>query len=537
MRIRTLILAGLAMAGLYGLTAARNRTEAEDAFDLAWRVEHARGAELLHPHHLAYLPAMRPLCAAASALAGRPVRAHPVLAAAGAVCAGGAVALFALLLGGPLGAGRGRAWAAAAGLAFSYGFWRYAAEAEIYAPMLLFALASWALAARADRPVRAALSGAVGGVALLFHVFAAIPVLAAVPLWLALRGRWRPAAVHFASAAALAAAVYAAAGLSPRGEAANGDALRREAGVRAGALAKGAVAFGQTVVSGNFLFAQPRFAAEMQRRYPLRMLEEEVFMGRHARPWMRVVPWATLAALLAAAAAVLAAGLRARRRPPEERPAAGDDPGARRAALAAGLTWLVLHAGLLLVKEPGNPELWIAALPAAWIVAASLAAMARVPAGPALALAAALAAHNGAGGMALLRDPAGDYNAAKAAPIRRVARAGDRVLTAGGPVFFRHLRYGCPAEVTDLWTAGPAQRPADGARVILAGDVFQPPAALKARFHDAADRIEAFAASVRGRAAEVCADEFGGVFLLANPPATAVPGDAPPPSAPPGKEN
>ncbi len=539
MRTRTLLLTGVLLAVFYAVTAARNRTEAEDAFDFAWAVERVEGRAQLHPHHLAYIPVMKALCGAVRRLAG-PVRSHAVMAGAGAVAAAACVVLLAGLLAGPLGAGRRRAWAAAAGLAVSYGFWRYAAEAEVYAPMLLLVLGAWTMAARARRPSGTALSGALGGVAVLLHIFAAIPALGAIPMWLWMRRGWRHALTHGAVAALLAAGVYAWAGLSPLstiGDAPSGDLLRREGGVSAASFVRAGVGLGQALVSGNFLFAQPRFAAAMQARYPARMLEEEAYMGRAARPWMRIVPWATLVALIASILAVAVGGMRSR---PADFQAleAGEGDASKdwKPALAAAAAWFLAHAALLVWKEPGNPELWIAALPALWIVAATSLPAVRAAPAPFLALAAVLAAHNWAGGLAMLRDPAGDYHAAKAAAVLAEARAGDTVVTAGGPVFFRYLRYHCAAEVVDAWVEteesfkfqvssfkGEARssspppstlhRPPSG-RLFVLGDVFDPPESLQKRFPEAAERLRSVADGIRKSAEKVRADPFGGVFRI-----------------------
>ncbi len=596
MRRRTGIAVALALAVVYAVLAPRNRTEAEDAYDYAWSVEHGSGRALLHPHHMAYLPLMQGVYAAARAVAG-PVRAHPVMAAVSAGCAGAAVVLLAVLLAGPLGADRRRAWAAAAGLASSYGFWRYAAEAEVYAPVLALALGAWVVAGNARRWTGWVLSGALGGASVLVHVFAAIPAMVAVPLWLGMRRGPRAALIHGGCAAVLAAAVYACAELSPLqdagasaagptdshtlqgvqrpadgeparasppsvrviGDLPPGDLLRREGGVSSASFVRAGVGFAQSLVSGNFLFAQPRFAGAMRARYPARMLDEEIFMGRAARPWMRVVPWGTLAGLFVAALAWIGAVARgaAMRRRGAEHPksniqhpasnsqqatsniqqptsniqqstmggqglegAGGGTSMAWKAAMVAGAVWFVLHTGLPVWKEPGNPELWIAASPAVWILAAVLGSALAVPARIGTALVVALAVHNWAGGLALLRDPAGDYNAAKAASVLSEARPGDVVLTAGGPVFFRHLRYRCAAEVVDVW-ADPGRFPASGvgaeagsARVLVLGDVFAPPTALAVRFPSAARRIEALAPALRGKARKVRDDGFGGVFAV-----------------------
>src|SRR4051794_21047228 len=61
--IRHGIIAAIACLTLYLLTIPGNHSETEDAFDFAQAVRTAPWAELIHPHHLAYLPAARLLYA------------------------------------------------------------------------------------------------------------------------------------------------------------------------------------------------------------------------------------------------------------------------------------------------------------------------------------------------------------------------------------------------------------------------------------------------------------------------------------------
>lgn len=512
------------IAAAYLVAMPLNRTEAEDAYAFAWAAERDTGRDLLHPHHLAYLPVMKAILGGVRSMIGG-VGAHAVLTVTGAFSAAAAVMLFATLLAGPFGLGAVRGWAAAAGLAVSYGFWRYAAEAEVYALMLALALASWSLAARARGPASHALSGALGGAAALMHIFGLIPALGAIPIWLAVQRRWTAALLHGLACVMIVAGVYGAAGISPLRPAGDGDALRREGGATAAAAARAAVGLGQSLVSGNFIFAQAGLADRIQSAYPARMLEEEVFMGRAARPWMRVVPWGTLAVLAGVAVAILLRTARVGRgRQPAPamkfQPVDDEDAGASKAwirAAAAAAIWFAAHAVLLWIEEPGNPELWIAALPPVWILLAVLLAALRLPHGYAVAVALAMAVHNWAGGMALLHDPGSDYNVTKASAVLAEAQEGDLVITAGGPVFHRYLRYSAPCPVLDAWAEPlpfPGSSGASAGTVFILGDVFIPPPSLTARFRARAETLADYAEQIRPRSRRIREDDFGGVFVL-----------------------
>ena len=137
---------GAALA-LFLLTFPENHVEAEDAYDYAWTVEQG-GRGLFHSFHLLYLPLMRALWHWAR-LPAAGLRAYPVMATASLLC--GAAAVTVLFRTVRRFRDTGTALFAAAGLAVSYGFWRYACEAEVYVPASLATMAAFACAFREGR--------------------------------------------------------------------------------------------------------------------------------------------------------------------------------------------------------------------------------------------------------------------------------------------------------------------------------------------------------------------------------------------------
>jgi len=505
-----------ALVLFYLWTQPVNRTEAEDAYDFAHAVERAHGRALLHSHHLLYLPLMRGVHRL-TALVLPAVRALPTMATFGALAAGLSVVLLAGLARRE-GVGASRAAACAAALAGSYGFWRYAAEAEIYAPALACALGTWRLAAaaRGRGGFATATASALGALAVLLHVFSAFAVFGAIPLWLWLRRGWRAAASFTVLAAALVAGAYAAAGMRPTHIVGGPDPLRAEGGARVEAFAKAAVGWGQSLAAGNFLFAEPVVRQALEARFPARMLEEEAHLGRSI-PRRRVyAAGATLMMLVAAGLGAVAGVVRGARR----RRSGGSVQGLEnlrssasnpwKLAVAAG-AWWAAHAVLLIWMEPGNPELWVMALAPTWLSAAAVVEVVQAAARSIWLLAGALTLHNWTGGMGLLKNPAGDLHRAQSAAALRVAREGDELWTANGTVFARSLRYHAPCPVVDLWEQSPT---GTAARVLIVGDPRRPPPALVRRFPARAKSIEELARLLAPRLRQLERDEFGGLWWL-----------------------
>ncbi len=531
------IAAALALAAAYLATAPLNRTEAEDVWDFAWQVERAAGPQLVHPHHLVHLPLMRALWRTARWVAP-DARAHGVMAGVGALAAGAAVVLFGALLRRAGGVSAPRAAAAAAVLAVSYGIWRYAAEAEAYAPAAALALGAWWSAAGARRIARRIAAVGLGVGAIWMHIFSALPVLGAIPLWLWRRHGLRAAIAHGAVTAAATALGYAAAGQVPIHTVGGSDPLRAEGGLRPESVAKAALAFGSTVVAANFVFGEPAWVGAIERWFPARMIEEEAFLGRAIPPAQRRAAWGTLA-LVALVAAAVGAALRCRptttglpasssaavatsRAPPRARDLQGLEANGRGAskdwtALAlAAAAWFAAHAILLLAMEPGNPELWVMSLPPFWMAVGAAAEGRAVRPALLATLAGALGAHNWLGGLEPLRRPEGDVHRARAASVLRVCTDRDTLLTAGGTVWARYLRYHAPsgAVVVDLWRDAPPDSPRPGGRMLATGDLFDLPRAWRTRFPARARQIEAWADGWRPRARRLIHDPWGGVWDL-----------------------
>lgn len=471
------ILAGVATLAFLTWTTPANRSEAEDAYYYAKRVEQASSAREFHVHHALYLPAGRLLFRTAQAL-GYEGRGLSVLTVwsrvSGAACIG--LLLFLMQRYGRM------AGPSALALLGSYGFWRYAVEAEIYVPMLALSLAALATIDRSRSRSGLWLASAFLAGALLLHL-AAIAALAAAIAVLGFQGR-RGSAVRVGLGVSLFVGLILA-GLDGR----VGLVTFHDSGVTrpfgVASLIQAISAFGHSLVSGNFIFAHPVWAGRLESLFPGRFLIEELFMGRHAPPGTVWISGLTAVLLVAAGVARALQAGQACRRPADSRE--------RRALTLGAGVWLALAIAAAVRTEPSNPEMWLMTLPALWLWLG----LAGDPGtgrrgGIPWILAVALLAHNWFGGLRLLQDPGGDYLAWKGEAAVNRAAAGDVVLTADSHVFVTYLAYRTGAEVLDAkflseetfgrrlrdWT-GPAPR------IWVFEEVFHPlPPALRRQPED-----------------------------------------------------
>ena len=503
----------LAVLGVFLLTAPANHTEAEDAYQYARLAEQGRGAELFHFHHLLYLPVMQGLFRLLQG-AGYAGRAFPLLMGVSMVCGALTVCLFTSLLARQRGVAGALPFSL--GLLFSYGFWRYACEAEIYIPAALFAVGAFWLASDSAKGVwRTVATAVMASLGILLHLVNVIPLAGGMTLYYILRRRFKAAGAHLLLVTILVAAVYAGAALTA-GLSYTGESQPQEGGLDPWMFPKGLVGAGQAVVSGNFLFAYPGVQQQIQRLFPYRMLGEELYMGRRAPFLSRAAAPVTLTALIIVGAWLLTGLIRSLF--------------ARESRLAifkswgsdgwTALFWLLGTAGIVLLMEPGNPELWVLTLiPLWWTLSVCWPPLNRKLALGWGTFVFLLALHNGAGGMALIRSQTGDYNYQKTKWLLSQELNGSLIITADNPVYIFYLRHHTGAEIIDLQHCSSAQQMAErierhSGPIYVFGDVFAPPEALKHRFPESAKRVEPCAERLRSDVVKVHENEFGGVYQL-----------------------
>ena len=491
-----------------------NRTEAEDAYEYAMMVESEGHAWVYHPHHLLYGSLMKAGYSGLKSL-GWNGRAFDFLMLMSSLSAAGTLFLFFQFCYRRFSLRPVSSLLATGLLAVSYGFWRYAAEAEIVLPASLFGLAALYCATVPDRSRKmAGLAVLISVLAVLMHIMNAVVVFVAIPCFYLLRRRWEASAVHWLLCAGGVSSVFFvfhSAGLIHEGV--HGGFLP----LGFGSFVKAAIALGQCMVSGDFMMGFVSVRAVLAKLFASRMLMEEFYLGaRLARP---MVLFSTLTFLVLGGlviGAVRRAGWvwknwihdRARMHLPEGLP-----------AIAVVAVWFLGYAGLLLFVEPGNPELWVMGLIPFWLLICGLILLPLtvdnrlwLPA----AVLVLLFVHNGVGGIGALGDPEKDYQHQKAKWIIEHATANDVVVTAGNPVFERYLRYHFEGNVIYLYGEFPdlEELLARSDRVFVLGDVFNQAESLRIRFLARTQLIDGYAEELKPLVELVAEDEFGGVYVL-----------------------
>jgi hypothetical protein len=512
-RLTPILLFGM-MFGFFMLTAPANHSEAEDAYYYARMAEQGAWSEMFHAHHLIYLPLMRMIFRVAQ-FAGYTGRSFQVLTGVSMISGALAVCLFAALLR-RAGAKKTAVISFASALLFSYGFWRYSTTVEIYTPASALSLLAFYLAVRsAERPFFFPACVLTGSFALLLHLVTIPAVLLAVPLFYMLRKQKLRAGLYAVTVPLLAAIGYggvAACGIRP---VVFSDALvQRTALLEPLTWLKALVAWGQTVLSGNFLFSLPAAAGRIIRLLPFQMLQEESFMGTHAPSWVPFIAPVTFGLAIGLAATILWLILRNFR----------NIRSAGSAVLAAGSVWLVGSTAMALCFEPSNPEMWVCVLPPLWLLAGLLWSAlpdSRLFRWIPVALAAVLFLHNWVGGMSLVRSPKGDYCRQKGAWIIEQARPEDMILSADSHSFITFLEYQTSANILDAKFAGEDQwgklRPQIAGRTFVFSDIIEPLPSVTQRLPVSVQRIRHLGEALQSGLKVVHQDLFGTVYQWSAP--------------------
>ncbi len=505
---------------IYLCTLPVNRSEAEDAYMYAYDVETKSMQDLLHPHHLLYGPLGKGIYDVSREI-GLAERALPVLVGLSLLSGICALALFSLLLGRYGGIGQSRALPLSACLGASYGFWRYSVEAEIYLPVTAITLAACVCLAPGRRKKVTVIGGlTLAALAPVTHILALLPLGIALPLCLLRYGHRRRAIATFACVVGVVFLTYLGVALSGNLKSGFGIALTGASAGSSGVgtrLLHGLVAFGQTLVSGNFLFGWPTFSEWIHRCFPSRMFAEEDWLGGSMSRVQVLTSWGSLVVLCVVALCV-AIGACFRRIRDAGSADAREYASKRAPLLFLSTVWLAAHALLLLVMDPGSPENWVMVAPAAILLMG--ASLPRDYGLPLWGLALALALHNYSGGLRLLQDAQGDYNRVKANWLIEKVETGDYVVTAGGPVFERYLRYHTREHVEPIHKDPDhlldkiAATMSSGHRVWMTGDVFEDMPLHRREAPLVMNDISRNREWLRARCVMVREDGFGGVYQV-----------------------
>ena len=447
----------LALAVFYLATAAGNLGETDDVYAFAYRAENFPLDHLSDPRLMLYHIAMRLLYLGATGL-GLDLSALTLMRGASALCAAAALLVFLRIAVSDLRLSPVTALAATVLLGVCYGFWRYAAEAEVYVPAILFILLVYhglsALKAGegslAGLPAAAAW-GVFAGLTVLFYQPSVIPLFFAFPLLLADSRRILPLGAYLALGGVTVICGYVIGYLAywpePLGPGGLANFLSQRSGefivpplsikTVAVSLVRAAFALGHDIASANWIFAIDPVTSLIQRAFSYNVITEEVFLAKRAGAFA-YLPILTLLllAFLALRMVFLAWPL--------------SFAVLRQRAVLVVLLWIAVNGAIVGRLNPAGVEAWIMLLPPLALLAAVviLEPCLRKGRGRLLAgFAVVLFLHNAIGGMALVHEPEGEYDRAKGAWVIAEAQPRDLVIVAGNAGLAETLRYLSPAQV------------------------------------------------------------------------------------------
>jgi len=515
----------LMLIGFFILTSPAVRTGSDDTYWFAFHIEQTAVSETMSAREVLFIPLMKVVFFAARGL-GLTDRAFDAISVASAVLAAGAVLVQVLILNRRFSLSRTASLLGGLLLVVGFGFWRFASEVEVYPLGLLAALGLLYIALGNPRRWQLwAGIGALGALAFLIHGLTAMVSLVAIPVLLIAGAHWRRLIAYVAVLVPLVfVGTFAAYQVADAPDMSYWDfyssASSSQLGASPNLVARGGIGAGQSIISSGFLFAYGGFEEFVTKTAPERAIADERFVAARVGDVQLVAMSVTflLSFLLVAAAIAFAVpGVFARR---------------KEAGVLAVVAWLAALTLFQVSRAGGSdgPESWLFAAPAlAMLITIGLTATPRrstLAGAPILVvLIVVLALHN-AMGMALLSNPEGDRNAAKAAWLIENTQEGDVVLIADSSIFLRYVRYESAADVIFLTEEALAgndvvvvsnQAATDYDRVFLTSDVLVVPDTVRHRNQDAYDRLRSLAEDLEQVSVLVISDEFGGVYRLQTP--------------------
>jgi hypothetical protein len=555
------------LLAIFCVTAPDNHSEAEDVYDFARRVEQGTFAEQAGVNRVLALPVFGVVYKAAQAV-GYTGRAFPLMIFINRMLAVGCVLFFWRIvsyrrrLACPVQSQSGisdpgynsrtsdlGSLYGGLGLAFSYGFWRYANEAETYILASVFVLGAWLLALRG----RVWWSAGVSALGILVHLLNLIPLLLIIPFFYLLSKEWKKALVHGIATGLLVILGYAI--CSPWLDFSELGAQHHaaEGGLGLKNLLRGGMAFGQCLLSGNFLFGFESFRELLSGLFPSRMLDEEFFMALKMPSWIAPVGVITALAVLCRGVwegmnLCRGAGVWWRSR---GKVAAGGPCPMPNAFILSAIVWLLLYALAVIRTEAGSPELWIMALIPFWLLVAMLLQAGVVNSaesgqqtahggqgaegsGPSSSkrhpssvnslwgLVLLLFLHNLVAGLLPVMKEESDYHAQKGKWLVDHVTDHDLVLSSLEPVMIFYLDYHLPKPVLSSAVLGANQLEqmlgkAEGDAYAL-NNVFEPLSSMKVRYPALFERMMKTGQILRPEFEQVVEDEFGGIYRFRKEP-------------------
>lgn len=457
-----------------------NRSEADDGFHYAYLVKTQGWAHLLQPRYLLFLP----LCKVLYNL----TRLDPYLlmCIVSSLCSAGTLLLCYRLMSRVMQLPRSAALWGCAFLLFSYGYWRYSVEAEVYSISNLFCVAVLYIILRGRYVV---LAGLLAGLAVLIYKPNAMPLFFVFPFAFLLKRRWASFFIYPAIGGLVVLAGYF---LAYRYVTPSGTFLQflAEGASRSyGSVFVTIFVVLSNVVATGFLYGIDPVEHFIRAKFPANLIVEEVYAA-NANGFGNLLAIITLLLLAVAMIVLLVIALRRLSR----RNFRGEQ--------GILLGWIIVYAGVLLYLDPNSPEPWtMLMVPLMLLLTAALIAplfdnlrTSRF----AWMVIALLFLHNFIGGYGVIAKEKSDYIAQRTGWLKEHAQKGDLILSLGSRSTLAYIVYYSPATICSPEQAFDhcmdlaEETLAAGHKVYLTDDMVNREAAVKFRGGKAYAEVEEF---------------------------------------------
>lgn len=464
----------LALTAFYLLTAAGNISETDDVYAFAYRAENFPLDYLSDPRLMLYHVSMRLLFLGSSWM-GWDISALWLMRCLSTLFAAASLLLFARIIVLDLKLSAMTAVLAAAILGSSYGFWRYAAEAEVYIPAIFLILLVFHGLSRISAGVGHSFGGflvsigwgSVAGFTVLFYQPSVIPLFFAFPFLLLYRNQIFHLGVYGITGGVVVIGGYLLGFLAFWPEPLSLESFEAFLSQRSAefivptfslktlivSMIRSAFSLGHDLTSVNWIFAFDPVVELIQRAFSNNVIEEEVFLAKRAGALV-YLPIVTLCALAVVSLRILLsigvpsiAFLKQR-------------------GFLVILIWTLINGAIIGRLNPAGLEAWIVVFPPLIILVCALVVEPCCQRGRGIwvvGFAAVLFLHNAVGGMALVRNPANEYARALGAWVIAESKTEDLVIVTGDASLAESLRYLAPAQVAAV---GQFQAPVISSRLL-----------------------------------------------------------------------
>ena len=497
----------------------QNRTEAEDIYEYALMIENGNDHEwFYHKHHIAFGPL---ICSVNEVLRSFNIIISPLklMRLVSALSATGTLIIFYLFCYKRYSLRPISSALATISFGMMYGFCRYAGEAEIPIIATFCMIASIFILTSQKLSLKLFFIGTLLSIlSVLMHVMNTVAVFIAIPLFFILTKKFKVLIIHIVINFFVIFMVYDH--LLDISEILRSPVKFRE-NLDFGIFVKATIGFFQALISFDFVLGLSNFRIFLSDLFSNRMLSEEFYFGERLSITHIIFSSITFAILLIITLYAVLRSIKIWNNSKIEKTILLPIEG--RKAFILPVVFFIGYSFLLLLIEPGNPELWVMGLMPFSLL---LCGLVFVPLTydnklwiPFLAVL-ILAIHNNMA-ISVLDDPSKDYNIQKSKYILSIADSNDLIITAGNPVFERHLRYHSDAKIIYLYSlpSGSYEQydnDFDKKNIYVLGDVFEQIPSMIERFENKSEQIKIFSDKIKNNVTKINDDEFGGLYILNN---------------------